>query len=155
MIPTENSILKSLLFYEPPKHKFTNHQRPGKSLHRNWFLRTLFTNIISGIKRRRRRRRSRPTAKPSDHEVVRFEIAVARDRRILRRWFLRNWIPKTRSFPICYFLLNLDLRKASKRCFRIDISQSIIFGLTPSASDHFVVGRLRRRRTDGRVFGNS
>ena len=31
------------------------------------------------------RNRYRPTAKPSDHEVVRFEIAISRDRRILRR----------------------------------------------------------------------
>ena len=28
--------------------------------------------------------------KLSDHEVVRFEIAIARDRGIIRRYFLRN-----------------------------------------------------------------
>ena len=60
------------------------------------------------------------TTESSDHEIIRFEIAISRDRRILRRWFLRNWKAETLSFPICYFLLNFDLRKASKQRFRID-----------------------------------
>ena len=62
------------------------------------------------------------TPEASDRFAVRFEIAIARDRHILRRQFLRNGIPEALSFPICYFLLNFDLRKASKQRFRIDTS---------------------------------
>ena len=55
------------------------------------------------------------TPKASDRGAVRFEITMAPDRRVLRRQIVRNRIPETLSFPICYLLLNFDLRKASKR----------------------------------------
>ena len=76
-----------------------------------------------------------PRTESSDHEIIPFEIAVSRDRRILRRWFLQNWKAETLSFSECYFLLNFDLRKASKQRFRIDTLKLVISNRTVSRSD--------------------
>ena len=44
--------------------------------------------------------------------MLNFESIISRDRRLLRRWFLRNWKEDTLSFPQCCFLLNFDLRSS-------------------------------------------